>query len=330
MDSKKLQKRLSVLFFIFGLALLYLLIRKVGAHDILKTIKDLGPNLIYIMLFPITWTVVQTQAWWRLLAIDGTKVSWWHVFLAKVSGEALNTVTPISFVGGDPYRIYLLQKKISKTSSAASVVIDRTMYMLAVALVLFVTLITAWIYVPLPGAWQILFPIFTSLFFVAFFLVVKFQKKGMFTFLSNFSQKIGFQEHRLKQLHDKIENLDREIGGFYQKDKLHFFEIMTLHFLGRFLGAVEIYLIVRLMNYSIPFEYSLFLASLTILINMVFVFIPGSMGVMEGGYGALFYLLKLEPSIGVVIQLVRRIRTFAWVGIGLLIILLYRPKHQSG
>lgn len=325
--SKTLQKRMSLLFFLLGLVLLTFLIHRVGLGEVLNAIKNLGFDIFFIFLFPLTWYLIQSFAWWRILHEDGIKTPYAHVFLTKITGEAINTITPVSFFGGDPFRIYLLQKKVSKTNSAASVVIDRTMYMLGVCLLLLVTLIMAWLYLPLPGLWRILFPLFIVIFFTAFVFLVFFQKKGMFGLLSRLVQKIGVQRERLQDISDKIDKLDRQISSFYKKNKAHFFEIMFLHFVGRCLGAVEIFLIVNLLNLSIPFVHCFFMASLTILINMAFVFIPGSMGVMEGGYGALFYLLKLNPAYGVIIQLIRRIRAFFWIGVGLLIILLYRPER---
>ena len=83
------------------------------------------------------------------------------------------------------------------------------------------------------------------------------------------------------------------------------------------------------MGFPIELLHCLFLASLTILINMAFVFIPGSIGVMEGGYGALFYLLKLDPAYGVSIQLIRRIRALFYVFIGFVIIAIYKPKQDK-
>lgn len=147
----------------------------------------------------------------------------------------------------------------------------------------------------------------------------------MFSFLSRVLYKFGIQRKRIEAWSEKIKQLDDQVGGFYKKHKWHFFEIVFLHYVGRCLGAVEIYLIASLMGMPLEPAHCLFLSSLTALINIAFVFIPGSMGVMEGGYGALFYLLKMDPAYGVGIQLVRRVRTLFWIGLGLLIILLYRP-----
>ena len=100
----------------------------------------------------------------------------------------------------------------------------------------------------------------------------------MFTFISKGLQKIGIQRERLIKIEGKLQNLDDQIGSFYKKHKGHFFEIMLLQFIGRFLGSIEIFIICYLLGFPIEFIYCLFMASLTILINMAFVFIPGSMG----------------------------------------------------
>lgn len=326
MAGQKNKNKLSLLFFAIGIGLLAYLIHKVGLQNVLQPFKDLGWNIFYVFLFPITWYSIQSFAWWRVLKDDKIDVSYFHVFLAKITGEAINTVTPVSFMGGDPYRIYMLQKKVSGSKSTSSVVIDRTMYMLAVLLLLFTAMVTAWINLPMPQTWKVAFPIFTAVLFLVFVIFVRAQNKGLFGMVAKLLHKLGVQRKGIEDLKHKIEEIDHDVGRFYRKHKAHFFEIMILQYIGRALGIFEIYLIVQLMGYNVTLEHCLYLASLTILINMVFVFIPGSMGVMEGGYGALFHLLKLNSAYGIAIQLVRRVRAYFWIGIGLLIILFYKPQ----
>ncbi len=326
MTFDKIKNKISLFFFLIGLVLLSLLIHKVGWQPVMGQFKKLDGRIIYVFLFPATWYFVQSLAWWRILADDGVRVSLLHVFLAKITGEAINTITPISFMGGDPYRVYLLQKKISRTSSASSVVIDRTMQFLGVFLLLFITFCIGWFRLPLPTHWRVVFPLAIALFFIAFAVLVAFQKKGMFSTLSRLVARAGLQKERIGKYADRILALDKQIAVFYGKNKLHFFEIMMLQLVGRLLGAVEIYIIAWILGMPLEISHCLYLTSLTVLINVVFVFIPGSMGVMESGYGALFHLLKINFEYGVALQLVRRIRTFFWIGIGLMIILFYKPK----
>lgn len=326
---KLLKNSLSLIFFLIGLTLLFYLIDKVGAKDVLKTFQRLNGNIVFIFILPITWYFLQSFAWYRIICNDGHSISLWHVFLTKITGEAVNTVTPLSIIGGDPYRVYLLQKKMPGTSSAASVVIDRTVQTIAVFMLLVLGLGLAWLELPLPQEWQFILPLTLTGFLLLILLLIKTQQKGVFSFISSGLKKIGIQKKRLQSLDEKLKELDEQIGNFYRKNKLHFFEVVTLHFIGRILGAVEIFIIANFLATPIPFTYCLYLSSLTVLINMVFVFIPGSLGIMEGGYGGLFYILKLDPAIGIAIQLVRRLRTFFWIFIGLLIILIYKPKKQS-
>lgn len=323
---KKLANRLSLVFFVLGLVLLGFLVRKVGVPAIVGTFRAAGWQIAWVMVLPISWYFLQSLAWYRILKDDDHAASLWDVFLAKITGEAVNTITPVSIAGGDPYRVYLLQKKASKTASTSSVVVDRTVHTIAVFLLLVLGLTLAWLELPLPESWNLALPTALAVFLIFLAVLVRAQKRGAFSGLSRVLQRLGVAKSRLKNVDGKLATLDAHVGAFYGKHKLHFFEILGLHFLSRLLGAVEIWIIARIMHLPVTFDQSVLLASFTILVNMAFVFIPGSMGVMEGGYGAVFYLMQLDPAHGVAIQLVRRLRTFFWIFLGLLAMLAYRTE----
>ncbi|MBF0492987.1 MAG: hypothetical protein HQM15_09425 [Deltaproteobacteria bacterium] len=62
---------------------------------------------------------------------------------------------------------------------------------------------------------------------------------------------------------------------------------------------------------------------------MIFAFIPGAVGVMEGTYAATFHLLSLDPATGTSVQIFRRIRTLLWAGIGFAYISWQHRRHDS-
>lgn len=312
------------------MALLVILVKKVGADQITLALNRLGPiKFILLMIFPMSWYFLQSWAWYRILQDDGIPISLTHILLAKLTGEALNTITPAGFMGGDPYRVYLLQKKIPGTVSLSSVVIDRTMQTLAVAFLMVMTLVLALINLPLSPELKFILPLTVVILLLLTLLFIHYQKKGFFGFLGKILIAL-----RIKSLKDtaflkKLEDLDIQVNRFYKKHPIHFYEIFVLQLLGRFLGTIEIWLMAWLMGFKIGLLPSLYLSALTILINIVFVFIPGSIGVMEGGYGFLFHLLKMDLAQGVTLQLVRRIRSIFYVLIGLLIILIYQPSKNN-
>jgi len=232
-------------------------------------------------------------------------------------------------MGGDPVRLYFLQKKMPGSLSAASVVLDRTMQTLAVVLFLFVGLGAAWALLDLPPAWRFTFPLLTLLLAIGLWFLIHGQRKGIFDFISRILTKLGIRRHLTDSFQKNIEVLDERISRFYRHDHKRFIAVLGLHFLGRLLGVVEIFLIASLLSISLPLSGALFLASLSILVNMLFVFIPGSMGVMEGAYGALCALMGIPLISGVAIQLVRRVRTLFWISIGLVFMLLYSRSIRS-
>lgn len=328
---KSLSSTISIVFFVIGLVLLAVLANKVGTDKISLAFANLGSiNTLIIALLPLSWYGLQSLAWYRILRDDRVEVSFMHVFLAKLTGEALNTITPAGFMGGDPYRVYLLQKKVDGTNSTSSVVVDRTMQTLAVMSLMILTMALAMVNLPVTAEMKMAIPLLAVIFFLFLLLLIKTQKKGFFSILSQMARSLHIKRKKLESLQLKIEKLDSQIGHFYKKHPFHFYEIFFLHLIGRLLGPVEIWLIARLMGFDLEVLSCLYLATLTIVINIVFVFIPGSIGVMEGGYGYLFLLLKLDPAQGVSLQLVRRIRAMFYVLVGLLIILLYRPQKDFG
>lgn len=327
---KSLSSIFSTVFFVLGLVLLSFLVAKVGVLQILQTLKELGSVKILILtVFPLSWYLLQSFAWYRVFKDDAVAVRFMDVFLVKLTGEAINTITPVGFMGGDPYRIYLLKKTVGGKNSAASVVVDRSMQTFAILCLLMLTIILALCTLPLTRELKLGLPILGFGFIVFLFMMIRSHKKGVFAQLAGFAHALHIKRESLAKVQHKIDELDEQISRFYKKHPLHFFEIFTLHFLSRLLGPVEIWIMAWIMGFPLDALTCLYLAALTILINIVFVFIPGSIGVMEGGYGYLFHLLKLVPAHGVTLQLVRRIRALFYVLVGLVIILIYHPQARS-
>ena len=71
---------------------------------------------------------------------------------------------------------------------------------------------------------------------------------------------------------------------------------------------------------------ALILTALAPMVNAVFTFVPGALGVMEGAYGAVLYLMGFNPAIGITIQIARRLRAAFWIGLGLLFLGAHERK----
>ncbi|MBX7149580.1 flippase-like domain-containing protein [bacterium] len=319
MTKRTIQKILPLLFTILGAALLIKLIHGFGINNLLKLYEQLGWELIPIITIPLSWFSFQAYGWHEVLAGFKHQIKFIALLRIKLAGEALNTVTPVSFMGGDPLRIYLLNKDIPGTAATASVVLDRTIQTVAVVIFILLGLISSFLFLDLPPQWKIVFPLVAFAITSLLWFFLHRQQQGVFAFLSRALHKLGFKKHMADHIQEKITELDQRITQFYRNDRKHFYTSTLHHVLARLCGVVEIYVIAQMLHITLSFNEAFILATANVLVNFVFVFIPGSLGVMEGAFGALFLLMGHAPVQGLAIQLVRRFRTLVWIGIGLIV-----------
>ncbi len=323
---KKFQRLTGLFSITIGAGFLYWLIRKVGFAEVAQVFDDLGWYIFTVMWVPILWTAFHTLGWYLAVEETGSHVSFWRLVTMKLAGESINTITPVSFMGGDSVRLFMMQKTMPGTLSMASIVLDRTMITAAMVPFLLFGLAIAGHTLDLPLTWKWAFPTLTVLIAVLLFFFIHHQRKGLFDFFSRVLTRLGVKRHLGDEIQEKLAEVDERISIFYRRHPKRFLMVLSSHLMARLCGVLEIYFIALLLDIPLGLTGSLLLASLTILVNMVFVFIPGSLGVLEGAYGALFLLMGLDPAYGVGIQLVRRMRTILWVFIGLLFVVRFPRK----
>lgn len=318
---KKHLKYLRVVFLGLGLFLLYTLIRKIGVSAIVDSIRTIGWNFSWLLLIQFGWYVSYTLAWRQLLKHYEARPKFLELLRIKLVGETINVMTPANFLGGDPMRIYMLRHHIPATQGTASVVVDRTLHASAtMTVVLFGIALSLAALDSLPNAVRIGFPvaIFGILLLIGFFFFH--QRKGFSKPLIKLAQKLRIKRSFEPALLSKLEELDQNIREFYEYHHLRFFGAFGLHLLGRFLGILEVYAIGKILDPQFSFFIALTLTAVAPVINAMFTFIPGALGVMEGTYSGLLFILGLNPAIGIAIQVTKRVRAGFWIVVGLLIL----------
>jgi len=316
--NNDVSKNLRHLFLFVGAILLAFLIHRIGVNTIATNIRNIGWWLIPIFCIGVGWYLLFTLAWRQFLHKLSGSISLWKLFRIKITGEAVNTLTPVNFLGGDPVRVYLLKNNFSTGEAAASVVVDRTLYSVAICIVVLTGVIVAFLtFNQLPPNIQYGVPIvmIIAVSFVAFILVH--QRKGLFSLVMSACRRFHIKRNFSQKTIERFEELDTHIVDFYKLNHRGFWIALACHTLGRVLGVFEVYAIGSVVSDQFTLFSALVLTALAPVVNALFAFIPGALGVMEGAYGGTMYLLGLDPSIGITIQITRRLRQAIWVFIGL-------------
>jgi len=314
MKYKKLFRYIAIA---FGLCIAVILANKLGFDTILDNLKTLGWKTFPILMLAAVWYSLYTLAWNEFLKKIKGSISLWELFRAKIAGEAVNTVTPASFLGGDPVRIYILKKHFPVTKGAASVVVDRTLHTMSVLILIFIGMLAAFWKLPfLPLNMRYGLPIVLIISSVFFAFVFAHQRRGLFTFLMYVLKKLRIKKTFSTKTIEKFQDLDGHIADFYINNPAGFWKALSLHFIGRFLGVVEIFIVGKIFYPEFTVYAAILLGALAPLVNFMFAFIPGALGVMEGAYSGVLYLLHMPAEVGLSIQIFRRIRALFWIIIG--------------
>src|SRR5262245_50608034 len=86
-------------------------------------------------------------------------------------------------------------------------------------------------------------------------------------------------------------------------------------------SVVEVYVALKMLGFQSQVAQAYIIESLTKVINVVFAFVPGTIGVYEGGTEVILQKgLGFEPAAGLALALVRKAAIVCWTGIGLLVL----------
>lgn len=328
--TKVTLKTLRFAFFAVGCVLFGGIVQKIGWEAVQNNLLKLGWVAGPVFLTGVLWYLCYTLAWKQIIKYQENDIPLFPLFRSKIAGEAVNTLQPANFLGGDPIRIYLLRRLSNITCLTASVVVDRTINSMAIVSVIFVGAVFAFLKIQgLPKQVLLGAPVFlvVTSSLIVFFLLR--QKKGLFDSILKLGMRLHLFKHWCERHREKAVEIDEKVLKLYQKSRAAFWEAFVFHVAGRVLGIVEIYLIGKALTPDFTFLFALFLATLSPIINMAFAYIPGALGVMEGAYTGALYLLGLDPAVGFTIQMVKRIRALFWIGLGMGFIYLIRHP-QTG
>ncbi|MBI2176384.1 flippase-like domain-containing protein [Candidatus Woesearchaeota archaeon] len=111
---------------VFGIALLALILKLAGVQNIISSVKQFSPHyFIPFMAVTLALFAAATYRWKVVLDGEGAHVPFLTLLKYKLMVFGVNYLTPVARVGGEPFKIMLLRSQHVKSSkSFASIVLD--------------------------------------------------------------------------------------------------------------------------------------------------------------------------------------------------------------
>jgi uncharacterized protein (TIRG00374 family) len=321
-----------VLLLLVGLGLLAVLATQIDLAKVMTYLADMGWAFPLIFLPYIVVYCCDTLGW-RLAFGPSVSIPFFTLFLTRVGGEAINNLTPFAYLGGEPVKAHLLTRfQIPIIEGMAASIIAKVL--ISIAQLMFVILGGVLALSYLMTRPDLLWPLILLVGVVGALLVglAHGLRVGLFTSLVAFLDRWNVTPSRLERWRTHLRQLDDTIVGFAHRYPSQLCLSLGLHFLGWILGTLEVLAIFYAVDIPVSLREALAIEALAGVVKALAFFIPGSLGIQDGGIVLLLTLFGYPSSFGLTFSVVRRLRELLWIGLGLLVLLRYygwRPKPAS-
>lgn len=329
-----MSSRFRNIFLAFGIVAVVIMLFTfdVSYEELLGNLRRAGFYLPLVLLLWMVVYMINTLSWYIILRSGGKvpHLTFTRLYKFTVSGFALNYVTPVGLMGGEPYRIMELTPYVGVERATSSVILYVMMHIFShFGLWLTAVLVYAIFY---PVSWEmgIVLGVITVFCLLLSIVFVKGYRHGMAVACVRLGSKVPFLKKRVIRFSEKykerLENIDKQIALLHQQKKSTFYASLFLEYAARIACCAEVWLILNVLTTNVSFiNCVLILAFSSLLANLLF-FMPMQLGGREGGFALAVGGLSLSGAYGVYTALITRVRELVWIVIGLALMKIGNKK----
>ena len=316
-------RRLQLILFVVGTALFGYLISTIGIGQLWDNARATGWMIIPILLLYGVVFVCNAGALRLVLHNEPGRPGFARTWAIVAAGSAMNFVTPLANVGGEPYRIAALAPWVGGLRAAGAVVLHTMLRYLSFFLVWLTALVLGLVLLPhRPAVVALLLAGIVGVGALAGLLLAG-SRRGLLEPLLDRLHRVpglGRVAQRLEKRRPELAAADRQITDFYHRRPGHFVQALLLEYASRCLFMLELCLIGLSVGSPISYPRAFVIGGLEALVTNVLFFIPYEVGTRESAMLLLFRQLGYPAGLGLYAALVSRLRDVFWIGAGLALI----------
>ncbi len=303
-------------------------------EELLANLRRAGYYLPLILLLWFFVYVINTLSWFLIIRSGQrpSPISFTRLYKLTVSGFALNYVTPVGLMGGEPYRIMELAPYTGVERATSSVILYVMMHIFS-HFCFWLSAVVIYIFCyPVNWFMGIVLGCITLLCLLLAVVFIKGYRDGMALAMVRLAGHVPFLKKyatRFAEKHSqKLEQIDQQIALLHQQRKSTFYSALALEYLARVVSCLEVWLILNILTSQVNFtDCILIVAFSSLLANLLF-FMPMQVGGREGGFALAVGGLSISGAYGVYTALITRVREMVWIVIGLALMKVGNAAHS--
>ena len=311
-------------FLVFGVLVVVIMLFSFDMKydELWNNLKRAGGYLPLVLLLWLVIYFINALSWFVI--IRGGKpspVSFLRVYKFTVSGFALNYVTPVGLMGGEPYRIMELTPYLGVERATSSVILYVMMHIFSHFCFWLASVFLYLFLFPVNMFMAIVLGLISVFCLFLIMVFVKGYRHGMAVAFVRLCSHIPYLKKyaaRIADKHkDKLETIDKQVALLHSQRKSSFYGALSLEFLARVVSCVEVWLILNVLTTDVSFLGCILIVAFSSLLANLLFFMPMQLGGREGGFALAVGDLSLSGAYGVYTALITRVRELFWIVIGL-------------
>lgn len=309
-----------------GAALLGLILLETDLTEVWGHLSGLGAaGIAALLLLYLLAFVAESTSWLLTLAPLWPTPRWalrfWNVLMV---GSAIENVTPLADLGGEPVKVLLLKRHyaIPYRDGTASLVLGRTTDLMAQVLFMLMGFglivrddILSPPYRVATGAGLALLALGVCLFALV-------QRRRVLSAVRRrlergwLGRRLG---HRAEDALAAFRDIEDRLEAFWSTERVRLSLSLLLALAGWLLSALAGQAALALLGHPVSFEEALVIEAFVGLVRSALFFVPGDVGTQEGGYVLVCAAITGSAELGLALATIRRARDILWVLAGLAI-----------
>jgi putative ABC transport system permease protein len=314
---------LQTLAFILGLALLIFVIHRVGVQPLFDALLRIGFGFFIVLGLNGLRHLLRTVAMRAAVPPEHRRISMRHAFAARLGGEAISFLTFTGPLLGEATKVALLRKRVPLTYGVPALVVDNLIYNLSVVFFVLTGAIVMLVRYPLPPQVNIVLLVIAGVAALGILVAAIAAKRRVMvlTWIIDHLAQLRLSPKVILKRRDHIYHIESKVYDFYKHHPGTFFLMVGMNLAAHATSVIEVYVALHMLGFQPQWAQAYIIESLTKVINFVFAFVPGTIGVYEGGTEVILQKgLGFTPAAGLALALVRKAAIVAWTSAGLLVL----------
>jgi glycosyltransferase 2 family protein len=317
---------LNILLALAGGALLFITVRRVGWADVQSSVTAIGWWYAAILALGGLRFAARATAWTVCAQPERLRIR--DAFAATLVGDALGNMTPLGLLASEPAKVLIVKDRISTVTAVASVAAENTFYTVSVLAMIALGAAGFFAATAVPEGLRVAVQAaLAGVFAVALIGVWTMRQRP--AILTRMARVVAGLSGRQVTSIDRLRQIEVHFYAFLMWPASRIVRVFVWEVLFHLGAVAEVFLVLRLVSNATLLQ-AFVLEATGRFIVVVFKFVPYRLGVDEAGTALVARALTLDPTVGVALALVRRIRILIWNSIGLVLLTLsYKFKVQS-